>query len=227
MIDIAYLLKSMVQYTHFISFGLLLLAGFNIPVSEDLVFIISASIAATAVPENSVKIFAGCFLGAYLSDITAYMIGRYGINRILYSPLLVRTRIVNPVAIEDKLQKAKGFFDRYGGKALFFGRFVPFGVRNVIFMSCGLIQVPAFKFLMIDLCALACTSTVLFILGYSFGNNYQIILTYISRYKIIIFIFFALLVLFFLIRKRIKRTGNSAHGKTLSGTDIPKNDSPA
>ncbi len=224
MIDITYLLKSMVQHTHFISFGLLLLAGFNIPVSEDLVFIISASIAATTVPENSVKIFAGCFLGAFLSDITAYTIGRYGINRILFSPLLVRARIVNRASLEYKLEKAKGFFDRYGGKALFFGRFIPFGVRNVIFMSCGLTHMPFIKFMIIDLAALTCTSSILFFLGYSFGNNYDIILSYISRYKIVIFILFALLVLLIIIRKKICRNGDTAYNKTLVEIDVPKND---
>ena len=48
------------QYAHFISFGFTALAGFNIPVSEDLVFIISASCRNNR-PENSVKIFTGCF----------------------------------------------------------------------------------------------------------------------------------------------------------------------
>lgn len=227
MIDITFLLKDMVQYAHFISFGLLLLAGFNIPVSEDLVFIVSASIAATTVPENSVKIFAGCFLGAYLSDITAYTIGRYGVNRLLGSPLLIRARIVNPVVLEARLKKTKGFFDRYGGKALFFGRFVPFGMRNLIFMSCGLIRMPYFKFMIIDLAALACTSTILFFLGYSFGNNYQAILTYVSRYKIIIIVLVALLVLFILIRNKLCRHGDPSHNKTLDQTVMPKNDSQA
>jgi membrane-associated protein len=222
--DISYLLHSMVQYTHFISFGLLILAGFNLPVSEDIVFIVSASIAATAVPENTVLIFAGCFMGAYLSDIIAYSIGRYGINRILFSPLLNRLRIVNRAGIELKLVRVKGFFDRFGGKTLFFGRFVPFGVRNVMFMSCGLIRMPYPRFMLIDLSALLCTSSLLFFLGYSFGNNYEIILTYINRYKILIFALFVSLVLFLFIRKKISIHRDSAAAKNMAGVSIPKND---
>jgi membrane-associated protein len=214
----------MVQYTHFISFGLLLLAGFNLPVSEDLVFIISASIAATTVPENTIQIFAGCFLGAYLSDLIAYTIGRYGIKKILFSPLLTRARIVNRASIEQKLEKTKGFFSRFGGKTLFFGRFVPFGVRNVIFMSCGLIRMPYPRFMLIDLSALVFTSSILFFLGYSFGNNYEVILTYINRYKIIIFILFVLLVLFLVIRKKVSSHGETGLSENPGGTDIPKND---
>lgn len=222
--DITYLLHSMVQYTHFISFGLLLLAGFSLPVSEDLVFIISASIAATAVPENTIQIFAGCFLGAYLGDLIAYTIGRYGINKILFSPLLTRARIINRASIESKLEKTKGFFSRFGGKTLFFGRFVPFGVRNVIFMSCGLIRMPYPRFMLIDLSALVFTSSILFFLGYSFGNNYEVILTYINRYKIIIFILFVFLILILVIRKKLSSHGEMVLPENSGETDIPKKD---
>jgi membrane-associated protein len=224
MFDITRLLHSMVQYTHFISFGLLLLAGFSLPVSEDLVFIISASIAATALPESAPRIFAGCFAGAFLGDLIAYTIGRYGINRILFSPLLVRARIVNRANIENRIEKTKGFFDRFGGKTLFFGRFVPFGVRNVIFMSCGLIRMPYPRFMLIDLSALVCTSSILFFLGYSFGNNYEMIITYINRYKIIIFIFFVLLVFFLFVRKKLRLREGAAMKDIPGERDISKND---
>ena len=81
--DIASILTdSVANNLHFISFGLLILAGFNIPISEDLVFIISASIAAAVIPENRFLIFAGCFLGASFSDIIAYSIGRHGLTLI-------------------------------------------------------------------------------------------------------------------------------------------------
>ena len=70
------LLYEWARYVHLISFGLLILAGFNFPVSEDLIMIISGSIAATIVPENTFYIFAGCFWGAYFSDIIAYSLGR-------------------------------------------------------------------------------------------------------------------------------------------------------
>ena len=214
----------MARYTQFISFGLLILAGFSLPVSEDLVFIISASIAATTVPENTIWIFIGCFTGAFLGDNIAYLIGRYGINRILFSPFLTRTGIVNRAGIERRIERTKGFFARFGGKTLFFGRFVPFGVRNVIFMSCGLIRMPLPRFMLIDLSALVFTSSILFFLGYSFGNNYNIVITYINRYKIVIFIVFVLLVLFLLIRKKLGSRQEADVPESHKGNDVPKNE---
>ena len=56
---------------HFIIFGLLLLAGFNIPVSEDGMLFISALIA-TKFPENFYLLFFGVYLGAYFSDLICY-----------------------------------------------------------------------------------------------------------------------------------------------------------
>ncbi|OHD64131.1 MAG: hypothetical protein A2176_00620 [Spirochaetes bacterium RBG_13_51_14] len=222
MIDTKSVLMSMVQYTHFISFGLLMLAGLNVPVSEDLIFIISASIAATLVPENTSLIFAGCFLGAYLSDIMAYHIGKYGINRALFNKFFIRYWILNRATLEQKLSKTREYFSRYGGKTLFFGRFVPFGVRNIIFMTCGIIEMRLLKFMVIDLCALTCTSLILFYLGYTFGNNYDTIIPYLNRYKFIIFGLFITAIIILIIRKKISVRAFSMTNKDQQIPEPPK-----
>jgi len=198
---IADLLYSFAPHVQYISFGLLILAGFNMPVSEDIVFIISASIASTIVPQNTTMIFAGCFLGAYLSDLIAYTLGRYG---IVY---LLRFRFFNRLLPEKKVETIQNYFRKYGGKTLFFGRFIPFGVRNVLFMTSGLTKMRLVKFMVIDLCALTVTSSVLFGTGYAFGKNYKTILPYLNRYKIILFgIFLVTLVVIYFLKK--KGTGN-------------------
>ena len=179
---------------HFISFGLLLLAGLNIPVSEDIVFIVSSSIAATIVPQNTAIIFLGCFAGAYLSDIMAYGIGRYAGNRILNSERLFRLDFFIKHFSKERIYRLESYFEKYGTKTLFFGRFVPFGIRNVLFMTSGLLKLKMKTFLIVDLAALLCTSTILFSLGYSLGQNYLSILPYLNRYKIIIFSIFLLVV---------------------------------
>jgi membrane-associated protein len=202
MFEVKEILVGMAPYTHYVAFGLLLLAGFSLPVSEDIVFIISASLAATVVPENIYYIFAGCFLGAFLSDIEAYLIGRYGINKILFSRLLLRSRIVNREKVEQKINTVSTYFLTYGGKTLFFGRFIPFGARNVLFMTCGLIRMKLVRFMIIDFCALCCTSVLLFSLGYSFGNNYERIFPYLNKYKLIIAGLFIVVVVYLILRNK-------------------------
>ena len=78
-------------------------------------------------------------------------------------------------------------FEKYGVKTLLIGRFIPFGVRNVLFITSGLIKMRLLKFMVVDLIALSVTSTILFSLGYSFGHNYKVIIPYLDRYKYIIF----------------------------------------
>ncbi len=193
------ILLSSVSYVHFISFGLLILAAFNIPISEDVVIIVSASIAASRIPENMYLIFMGCYLGAYISDIIAYSIGRYA------GPRLLQIKSIKKLLSDSKISKMEAYFDKYGGKTLFFGRFIPFGFRNVMFLSAGLTKMHFPKFLIIDLCTVTITSLILFSLGYSFGKNYEVILQYVNQYKIVIFVLFLSAIVIILLRKKVKK----------------------
>ena len=64
-----------VVYAPYLIFGLLLLAGLNFPVSEDAMLFISALLASNH-PQYTIPLFIGVFLGAYLSDIISYWLGR-------------------------------------------------------------------------------------------------------------------------------------------------------
>lgn len=192
-------LYDLAPYIHYISFTLLVLAGLNLPVSEDLVFIVSASIAATIVPENTLIILIACFSGAFISDIMAYLIGRYGASK------LIKTKFFKRLIPRDKINTIGAFFKKYGFKTLFFGRFIPFGVRNAIFMTAGLVGVDMVHFSLIDLTALIITSSILFTLGYIFGENYAVILDYVGHFKIIIAILIVIFVITQIILYYIKK----------------------
>lgn len=205
MIDIADILHRFAPYLPFISFFLLVLAGFNMPVSEDLVFIVSASIAATVVPESRVPIFLGCLLGAYAGDIIAYSLGRFAGRKILSLPFFSK-RI--PAA---RIERMEGYITRYGSLTIFAGRFIPFGVRNMVFLSAGIGGMSYPRFLLSDFPALCLTSAILFSLGYALGEKYRAIFPYLDRYKIVILgLLTAGLTAFFtvkLLRKRRSRMG--------------------
>ncbi len=190
------LLYGTAPQVHYLSFGLLMLSGLNFPISEDLVFIISASIAATIIPENTALIFGGCFLGAFVSDSVVYCIGRFGGRKLL------EVRFFAKIFHEKKMLTIENYFVQYGGKTLFFGRFIPFGVRNVMFMTSGFIRMKYRKFFFIDLMAVTFTSSILFFIGYTFGKNYRKIFPVLDKYKLVIFSVFILLIIFILIRKK-------------------------
>ncbi|MBN2769733.1 MAG: DedA family protein [Spirochaetes bacterium] len=188
------------HHSHFlpwISFGLLLLAGLNLPISEDLVLILSGAITALYAPELEHYIFIGCFMGAYLSDIMAYFIGRCFIHRVVNSNFL--SHIFHP----ERIARINGYFRKYGEKVIFFGRFIPFGVRNLVFMTSGLTRVPLKHFLIIDFLALIITSTILFQLGIKFGEDYTSLLKILNQYKII-FALVAVVAVIIIVKYEIK-----------------------
>lgn len=194
------LLYDFAPYTHYIAFGLLILAGLNVPVSEDLIFIISASIAATIVPRNTALIFGACFLGAYTSDIMAYSLGRFAGRRILEMKMIRRF-----ISIK-RVMKVERYFHLYGRKTLFFGRFIPFGVRNILFISAGIARMRFHFFLLIDFLALIITSSILLSLGYFLGENFMLIEPYLKEYRYIVFAIFLLIVGVIVLRRVARGT---------------------
>lgn len=162
--DALALINSNVHTAPFIIFGLLFLAGFNLPVSEDIMIFTSAILAAKN-PEYTYQLFAGLFLGAYISDLICYaLMGRYLGHK------LFKIKFFANVVTPEKLEKINYFFKKYGVLTLIFGRFIPFGVRNALFISAGLGKMSALKFALADL--LACTISVVtyFYIYYTFGE---------------------------------------------------------
>ena len=100
---ISALLSDLAPYMPVISFSLLVLAGFNLPVSEDLVILISGALAASYTPDKILLVYAGCFLGAYISDIVAYSIGRFGGRRLL------SIRFIRKLMDEDKVLRMESY----------------------------------------------------------------------------------------------------------------------
>ena len=136
----------------YILFALLLLGGFNLPVSEDALLFTSALLAAEH-REYTRALFMGVFLGAYASDLICYaLFGRYLRQKIF------ELRFFRSERRRRTLKKVESFYERYGILTLFVGRFIPFGVRNVLFMAAGLGGMGAVKFSMADFfsCLISC-----------------------------------------------------------------------
>lgn len=185
------LLLQNAQYAHWLIFSLLILAGFNVPISEDFMLIVSGMLASTVVPENTTKLFVGVFLGCYLSDWIAYYLGRSLGPRLWQLPWFAR-------AIPKKMFcRLKVFYAKYGFFTLLIGRFIPFGVRNCLFMTAGMTRMSFLRFIISDGIACLISNTCLFSLAYTFGKQYSILLEYVRIYNVLIFAIFLLLLLFF------------------------------
>lgn len=187
------------QYAHWIVFGALMLAGLNLPISEDLMIIFSAVLAVTVVPENTYKLFLCVFLGCYLSDWVAYGIGRR------FGPKLGNIKWFAKTFDQKKIERVHHYYEKYGFLTLIVGRFIPFGARNVLFLTAGLGQMPFKKFILSDGIACALSNTVLFTLAYMVGKNYEVLLSGLKIFNISLFSAFIVSIIAFIWYKRKKK----------------------
>lgn len=182
----------------FISFSLLFMAGFNFPIPEDIIMFLSGAIGTTYVPHLLPYVYIGCYIGAFTSDLIAYSLGRFAIRGLAQYAFLQKLVSINKIHIMED------YFKRYGGLTLLFGRFIPFGMRNIIFMTAGFSRMNIVKFIIIDLIPLTLTSSLIFYIGVITGNNYRLIIPYLNKFKIVIGIIAVVIfvMLLFFIRKK-------------------------
>lgn len=175
-------------YAHWYIFALLMLAGLNIPVSEDLMAIGAGVLAATVVPENATLLYLGLFAGAYLGDIENYWLAR------LLGQRLLRLQFMQKLLPEERLALARGWLERYGAVAIFVGRLIPFGVRNALFTTAGLSRMAFWKFALFDFFAALLSTSLLFSLGRAFGANYAELLAIMAEGKVYLGAILAVLI---------------------------------
>ena len=172
------------QYAHWIVFGALMLAGFNVPISEDLMIILSAVLAATVVPENTALLFLGVFLGCYLSDWVCYWIGRRLGPKLWNFSWFART------FDRKRLDQIHCYYEKYGFWTLVIGRFIPFGVRNCLFLTAGLGKMSFPKFILSDGIACIISNATLFTIAYYAGKNYTPLIQFLKTFNLFIFAVF-------------------------------------
>ncbi len=185
---------------HWYIFGAIILAGFNVPFSIDVLLLLGAFLAAAVVPEHTVQLFLSILIGSYISAWCAYWLGR------LVGQRLQKRKLFAGVLHPDKLQKIKGFYDKYGMLTLLIGRFIPFGVRNCIFMSSGMSRVHFGKFALMDALASSLWCTICFTLFYLLGQHYQILWNYLKAFNLVIFCAFGVTVIGLIWYKNRKKT---------------------
>ena len=190
---------------HWFIFGAIILAGANFPISTDFVIIAAALLAAQVIPENTLHLFLSVYFGCLISAWVAYWIGR------LLGPKLAAWRYFAKILKPEKLAKIKSFYEKYGLLTLILGRFIPFGVRNCIFMTTGISKTPFKKFVWRDLIACSLWSSTCFYLFYSLGQNYEALTQHVKSINLVIFIAFSVTVIGVIWYKKRKNT----HSKTI------------
>jgi membrane protein DedA with SNARE-associated domain len=181
---------------HFLIFGGLLLAGCNIPISADLLVVVAAFLAATIAPDHLWHLYAAVVIGCYLSASIAYGIGRFAGKK------LCRWSFFAKLLPKERLEKVGKFYEQHGFLTLLIGRFIPFGIRNCIFLSSGMSRVPFWTFALRDLVACPTWVSLLFFGVYTVGHHYQTVIAHLKWINIILFTAFGVTTIVYLWYKK-------------------------
>jgi membrane protein DedA with SNARE-associated domain len=188
---------------HWYIFVAIILAGFNIPFSADLLILAAAILAATIVPEHTWILFFSILFGCYFSAMCAYWLGR------LIGTTLSKGKFFGKFLSPERLFKIKQFYEKYGLWTLVLGRFIPFGVRNCIFMSSGMSKLNFGKFILMDALACSLWCSICFYLFFTLGQNYETVWHYLKTFNLLIFAAFSVTVIGIIWYKSRKRTRTS------------------
>jgi len=184
---------------HWFFFLLIMLAGLNLPISEDIVLITAGALASTCIPEQTFHLFAWLFFACWFSAWEAYWLGR------LLGPKLYNIKWFSYILTLKRIERLHHFYERFGFLTFMVGRFIPGGVRNALFMTSGLGKMPFHKFILRDLPACLLSVSALFSLGYFFGQNTQAITHFFKTYHTVALLLILLGILLYFAYSKIKK----------------------
>jgi membrane protein DedA with SNARE-associated domain len=104
--------------------------------------------------------------------------------------------------------RAEEWYRKHGYFLVAFNRFLP-GIRSVISLAGGLSRLKVTAVALLALLSCAVWNLIWILLGYVLGSNWGVFeakaSAILTRYNIIVLVFFALVVLFFVLRKKYRR----------------------
>jgi membrane protein DedA with SNARE-associated domain len=141
---------------------------------------------------------AGSVVGAWLLYWVGQAIGADRLRKIADWMWLVEPGDVD---------KALGWFDKYGPASVFFGRLIP-GVRSLISIPAGIDRMNFLKFTAWTAGGSTLWNALLIGLGIWLGERYDVVAQYIDQYSTVVYVILALAVvavIVYLIRRSMKR----------------------
>nr|WP_253694989.1 DedA family protein [Treponema sp. OMZ 791] len=153
-----------ITYFPLVVFLGLILGGFNVPISEDVLVAMSAVLSQgekASIPHFLIALYAG----AIISDCMVYFWGR------LISKGSVSMGLFSKIITKENTYRLLKALQKHGVFTYIVCRFIPFGVRNAVSMTSGFVKYPFYKFFLYDLIAAICNITVLYSLVYFFGSK--------------------------------------------------------
>ena len=189
----------------------LILTGAGLPLPEEVAIVV-AGVLSSLGQLNPWLALAACLFGALAGDSVMYWLGHHFGRRVLREHHWWN-RFVKP---EREAQMERALQD-HGFKVLFLARFLV-GLRSPVYLSAGILRMPFWRFMLIDLfCATAVISTF-FGLSYFFGDK---IYRWIRRGEItvtVIVVIVVAVVAIYLWRRHVRRVAEEEKARLLEAS---------
>ena len=164
------------------------------PIPSELILPL-AGFAASQGQLNVVAAVVWTTVGSVVGAVVLYALGaKVGEERLR----AVARRM--PLVRESDIDKVDGWFERHGGKAVFFGRMVP-GVRSLISIPAGVARMPVGRFLLLSALGSLIWNTLLISAGYSLGSRWSVVETWVGRFQEVVVVLAVLLVVVVVVRR--------------------------
>ncbi len=144
-------------------FGLLLACGLGVPLPEDITLLTAGYLAADEIISLPGAIGI-CLAGVLIGDSLIFTIGRRFGEHALDTPG-IRT-----VFSAKRMERGHHYFELYGKKMVFFGRFIA-GMRAPIFLMAGILKMPYRTFILLDGIGALLSVPLLTWLGWYFAED--------------------------------------------------------
>ena len=146
-------------------FLLLILGTLGLPFPEDTTLILGGFLMV----RNVIQFFPALsviYPTLLMTDFLLYWIGKR------YGRRVVEHKIFHRILSPNRLLKLEGKFRKWGIWVVFFGRHL-LGVRAQIFLTAGVMRMPARKFLLADALSALITMAIMIGIGYFGGSQIQ------------------------------------------------------
>ncbi|NLX06916.1 MAG: DedA family protein [Phycisphaerae bacterium] len=143
--------------------ALLVLSSFGAPIPEDIPLLLAGCLCRLGYGHWFYATLVGLG-GVLFGDMLLYFLGRrFGMG-------VLNMRPFNLLFTRTHIAQMKLVFRRWGHFIIFFGRFFA-GVRSVMCVTAGVCQVPAWKFILVDVSGAMVTVPLLVGLGWLFSAS--------------------------------------------------------
>ncbi|HEX7981648.1 MAG TPA: bifunctional DedA family/phosphatase PAP2 family protein [Gemmatimonadaceae bacterium] len=181
------------SYGYVFLFLIIGIESFGVPLPGETALVTAAAYAALG-RLNIVGVIAAAAAGAIVGDNAGYWLGRKGGIALVH-------RFGKRVGLDDaKLARAHAFFERYGARTVFIGRFIAL-LRSWAAVLAGVASMPFRTFMLYNALGGIAWATIFGGLGYAFGRNLPRLERYVGQISLAL-VLLALLVALTLLAMR-------------------------